>query len=136
MGTIFNRKSQKSFRKELRNSPTEAESLLWRSLSRKGLLGYKTRRQHGIGAYVLDFYCPALKLAIEVDGFTHESDSARVRDQIRQSDIESLGIHFARLTDDEVLGNPAKAMAKIERYVTEELKNAPPPSPPPGGGGD
>jgi very-short-patch-repair endonuclease len=117
VGTIFNRKAQKPLRRQLRNTPTKAEAILWISLRRRDLLGYKFRRQHGIGPYIVDFYCPALKLVIEVDGATHEDNEVRVRDRIRQDEIESLGLKFVRLTDDEVLGNVEKAARKIEEFI-------------------
>jgi very-short-patch-repair endonuclease len=68
--TLFNDPDQKSFRKELRNEPTRAEYLLWQAL-KGSALGYKFRRQHGIGKYVVDFYCPSKRLVVEVDGDTH-----------------------------------------------------------------
>jgi very-short-patch-repair endonuclease len=59
------------FRKKLRNKGTSAEAELWRHISNKKLEGRKFRRQHSVGRYVLDFYCPAEKLAIELDGEDH-----------------------------------------------------------------
>ena len=70
MGKIHNNKNQKSRRKNLRNNMTKAEIILWSKLKGKQL-GYKFRRQHGIGKYIIDFYCPKLKLIIEVDGDVH-----------------------------------------------------------------
>ena len=59
------------FRKKLRNEGTSAEAELWKHISNKKLKGRKFRRQHSVGSYVLDFYCPAEKLAIELDGDYH-----------------------------------------------------------------
>ena len=55
---IHNRKSVEDLRKALRHSPTEAEALLWSKLRRSQLAGKKFRRQHSIGNYIVDFYCP------------------------------------------------------------------------------
>ena len=59
------------FRRKLRNSGTTAEAELWKYISNKKLEGRKFRRQHSVGNYILDFYCPAEKLAIELDGEDH-----------------------------------------------------------------
>lgn len=112
----FNLPSQKSFRQDLRNRATRSERILWIGLKQKQLLGYKFRRQYGVGPYVLDFYCPDLKLAIEIDGPTHDSEDRNVHDARRQEFVESLGVRFLRFTDGEV--------AK-ERLVHEEPKNLP-----------
>ena len=59
------------FRKKLRNKGTSAEAELWNYISNKKLEGRKFRRQHSVGSYILDFYCPSEKLAIELDGEDH-----------------------------------------------------------------
>ncbi|MCH8957693.1 DUF559 domain-containing protein [candidate division KSB1 bacterium] len=62
----FNRITEKARRKQLRNNPTEAEQKLWQYLKEKQVSGVKFRRQYSVDAYILDFYSPSLKLAIEV----------------------------------------------------------------------
>jgi len=119
MGYLFNLKKQKQTRKYLRGNMTRAEITLWCSLKGKQLLGYKFRRQHGVDQYIVDFYCPELNLAIEVDGESHNSEDARRRDAIRQQEIERYGIRFLRLTDDEVLGSPGRVVEVLERKVRE-----------------
>ncbi len=57
-------------RKDLRNNPTPQEVILWKYLKRSNL-GFKFIRQHSIGPYVVDFYCPAKRLIIEIDGNQH-----------------------------------------------------------------
>ena len=111
---------------------TRAEIVLWYSLKGKQLLGYKFRRQHRVDQYILDFYCPELNLAIEVDGESHSSGDARRRDAKRQKEIEVYGIRFLRFTDDEVLGNPDRVVDAIERKVRQlEDDTTTPSSPPP-----
>ncbi|MGH8474006.1 MAG: endonuclease domain-containing protein, partial [Gammaproteobacteria bacterium] len=66
------------------------------------LMDYRFRRQYGVGPYVLDFYCPELKLAIEVDGDNHFEAGAGEYDRERQRYIESLGIRVLRFTNREV----------------------------------
>ena len=117
MGTTYNRVLQKPRRQYLRNHATHAERTLWWNLKGGQLLGYKFRRQHGVGRYDLDFYCPGLRLAIEVDGVTHESPEAARRDRMRQTEIEQHKIRFLRFTDDQVLGNVQNVVLAIEADV-------------------
>ncbi len=69
MNKIFNQNTQKEERRSLRRRSTKAERTLWQNLRERGFEGYKFRRQVSVGFFVLDFYCPELKLAIEVDGY-------------------------------------------------------------------
>jgi very-short-patch-repair endonuclease len=71
MTQLHNRKSLKNIRKHLRNNSTSAEATLWKILKKSQVGGFKFRRQHSVGKYVLDFYCPSLQLAIELDGESH-----------------------------------------------------------------
>jgi very-short-patch-repair endonuclease len=105
MGIIYNRPRQKRLRQHLRNTATDAELLLWSSLKGSQLLGYKFRRQQGIGQYVVDFYCPDKKVAIEIDGVTHWTDEEQKKDHIRQDYIEALGIRVLRFTNDDIYTN-------------------------------
>ena len=70
---IHNRKYLKEIRRILRKNLTPAEALLWKALQKSQLDGKKFRRQHSVGNYILDFYCPAEKIAIELDGMPHFS---------------------------------------------------------------
>jgi very-short-patch-repair endonuclease len=71
MAKLHNLHSLKPLRKHLRNNSTSAEATLWKILKNSQVGGYKFRRQHSVGKYVLDFYCPSLQLAIELDGESH-----------------------------------------------------------------
>ena len=68
---IHNLQSSKERRGGLRRNPTRAESYLWQSLRRSQLDGKKFRRQHGIGPYIVDFYCPECRVIVELDGAPH-----------------------------------------------------------------
>src|SRR5215213_1742373 len=72
---------------ELRKKQTFAEELLWQYLKTKPF-GFKFRRQHAYGSYILDFYCHKLKLIIEVDGSIHNEDEIKKNDEIRQKHLE------------------------------------------------
>ena len=84
---------------------TEAEIFLWSKIKGKQLNGLKFRRQCGINNYVVDFYCPELKLAIEIDGDVHGYYSQIVSDKQRQRAIEDLGIKVLRYTNNDIIRN-------------------------------
>jgi very-short-patch-repair endonuclease len=86
----------KTFRKNLRNNLTPAEARFWKAVQNKNLEGRKFRRQHSVGNYILDFYCPAEKLAVELDGEVHFSDAARDYDRKRRLYLENCGIRVLR----------------------------------------
>ncbi|NUM80846.1 DUF559 domain-containing protein [bacterium] len=121
MGKLYNRRAQKEKRQYLRNNATKAEQLLWLQL-KGSQLGVKFRRQHGIGRFILDFYCPEIRLALEADGYTHESPEAKIRDRERQSCIETYKIHFLRFTDEEIAGNMEKVLATIKHEIARLTK--------------
>jgi very-short-patch-repair endonuclease len=86
--------------RQLRKTSTPSEAILWAALRRKQLDGRKFRRQVNIGAFVVDFFCWAEKLVIEVDGGIHELQHGA--DAERQALIESLGLRFVRFSADQV----------------------------------
>ena len=102
----------KTFRTELRAKMTPAEARLWSMLKGAKVDGRKFRRQHSVGRYILDFYCAAEKLAIELDGSHHFSGAGSAYDRERRSFLEQFGINVIRFEnkmvfDEEewVLGN-------------------------------
>ncbi len=105
----------KSFSRELRKLGTLSEVLLWKELKGKQLHGNRFLRQKPIAEYIVDFYCPALKLAIEIDGGSH--DAKMDQDAQRQKVLESLGITFLRFTEMEVRTNLDGVVRVIEEYT-------------------
>lgn len=91
-------KSTTSMRQRLRRESTAAEQLFWSKVGHKQFYNLKFRRQHGIGNYIVDFYCPEKKLVIEIDGDTHAGDEASLKDDQRTNYIESLGYSLPPLT--------------------------------------
>jgi very-short-patch-repair endonuclease len=89
------------------------------------MLGYKFRRQYGVDKFVVDFYCPKLMLAIEIDGPSHLEEGPGEYDNTRQSYIEALGIRFLRFKNDEVYGDLDEVLdtigAKIRDLTSSEL---------------
>jgi very-short-patch-repair endonuclease len=124
MPKIFNQTTQKEKRRQLRKRSTRAERLLWQNLRDRGLEGYKFRRQYSVGFFVLDFYCPELNLAIEVDGYSHESEEAKKYDAERQKIIEDYEVRFLRVSDDEVHGNIGIVLDKIRSEIKKLVSAA------------
>jgi very-short-patch-repair endonuclease len=114
MTRIFNKTSEKEKRQRLRNSMTEEEVILWSRLKSRQVGGYKFRRQYGVGPFVVDFYCPEKKLAVEVDGGGHFEDDAIQKDRKRQSAIEKFGIRFLRITNLDIRKNLQGVLMAIE----------------------
>ena len=102
MTQLFNKEEAKDKRRALRKNMPQAEILLWSKLRGKNAKGYKFRRQYSVGMYIVDFYCAALKLAIEIDGESHFIDGSKERDRKRQEFIESTGIRFLRFTNTDI----------------------------------
>lgn len=98
---VFTKKSEQTKRRLLRNNSTRAEVLLWMEIKNKKL-GVRMLRQYSVGKYVIDFYSPEIKLAIEVDGVTHISPEEKAYDKFRQEEIEKNGIHFLRFSNNDV----------------------------------
>jgi very-short-patch-repair endonuclease len=117
MGIIYNCAEQKEYRQYLRAHSTRAERVLWLCLKGRQVRGCKFRRQHGIHMFVVDFYCPELRLAIEVDGITHDDDRQQASDRNRQRLIESYGVDFLRFSDEEVLENAEKVVETIAAEI-------------------
>jgi very-short-patch-repair endonuclease len=126
---LHNQPLLKDRRKELRNNATPTEQRLWSMLKHSNLGGYKFRRQHSVGPYILDFYCPAEKLAIELDGESHFTDEAIVYDRERTAYLNGLGITVLRFLNTEVFENSAAVCEKILLEI--KGKTQPPPSSPP-----
>jgi very-short-patch-repair endonuclease len=90
---------------ELRKNSTEAERLLWSKLRMKQLKGLPFSRQKPLGEYIADFYCPKVKLIIEVDGGQHLTGDAVEYDKIRDNYMKSAGLTMLRFTNTDVIHN-------------------------------
>ncbi len=101
----------------------KSERLLWGKL-RARRLQWKFRRQHSIGSYIVDFFCPELKLAIEVDGISHEREEVSHRDKIRQSYLEQHRIKVMRFTTSEVCDELDRVVENIHQQCEDLAKNS------------
>ena len=100
-------------RRALRRSSTDAEAALWALLRAKRLMGFKFRRQHPCGPYILDFYCPGSLLAVELDGGQHFSSAAQDYDQRRTTFLLRRGIMVLRFPNDLVFREPIAVLDAI-----------------------
>ena len=114
MKKIFNSQQEKEKRRNLRNGATPQEVILWSRLRRSGL-GYKFRRQESIGKYIVDFYCPAKKLIIEIDGWQHKENEEY--DNKRTTYFESLGLRVLRFWNNDVNDNLSGVILRIEECL-------------------
>lgn len=129
---LFNNTSLKEKRQALRNNATLSEKILWSKLKKGNLFNLKFRRQYSIDNYIVDFYCPELKLAIEIDGDSHFEEGADKKDFKRTTYLEKEGINLIRFTNNDVKKNLQQVLEEINREV-ELLKQAlikPPLTPP------
>ena len=101
-------------RRDLRNNPTPEEDILWQSL-RSSKSGFKFRRQHSIGNFIVDFYCPAKKLIIEIDGGQHLDK--KEYDKERSNYLESLGFKVIRFWNEEVNKEMDSVIEKIKKEL-------------------
>ena len=105
--------------KKLRKNMTLSEVLLWQELKGKQMLGYDFDRQKPIDNYIVDFYCKNLKLAIEIDGQSHEHEEVAVNDKKRQKRLEYLGVRFLRFDDLEVKKEMKYVLNIIYDWINE-----------------
>jgi very-short-patch-repair endonuclease len=121
----------------LRRTMTLPEVILWQQLRRGGLARLRIRRQHPVGPYILDFYCPEAQLAIEVDGTAHDLPDRADRDERRTDWLESHGIAVLRLAAAELLRGEdaehflptivAACVERIPRPLHRASRGPPPP---------
>lgn len=92
-------------KRKLRSAMTGPEQQVWWKLRARQVQGLKFRRQHGIGPYIVDFFCPEQALVIEIDGDNHADAEQIQKDQQRDRYLESLGLHVVRYQNHDVVSN-------------------------------
>lgn len=123
--------------RKLRSAMSLPEIVLWQALRKGRLAGLRVRRQHPMGPYILDFYCPSARLALEVDGLAHDAQDRQHHDRERDVWLAQRGVRVLRILAADVLRDE-----RLEGVVTaiEQAAAAPsgslrsPPPPPRGGG--
>ncbi len=125
MTESFNKKEMQARRRILRKNMPASEVILWLKLRNRQMHGERFLRQYSVDQYVLDFYCPHLRLAIEVDGESHLKPDSEEYDKERQDYIEAFGIQFLRFTNDDICKNIdgvcKKIYNKIDQLISKKI---------------
>ena len=111
----------KEYRQLLRRTETPTERMLWKRLRVKQLDGYRFCQQHGFGPYILDFYCPSLRLCIELDGGVHDSPEAQQHDKNRKEFLNENRIHVLRFRNEEVESNINNVLQQIREFINNNI---------------
>lgn len=105
--------------KQFRKQQTKTEQIIWRELRRKKLMGLKFKRQYVTLGYIIDFYCPKLKLAIEIDGGIH--NSKKELDRLREKIIKARNIKFIRFSNQEIKTNLGLVIRKLKYIINKNI---------------
>jgi very-short-patch-repair endonuclease len=114
---MVSRAIRRAAAKKLRANTTPHERILWRALKELPVEGTHFRRQAPIGPYVVDFFCPAKKLIVELDGGHHNDDATAVRDRKRQVWLEQEGYRVIRFWNSDVTSDLSAVMERIYAEV-------------------
>lgn len=114
---VFNKVFVKTRRRTLRKAATGAERKLWSKLRNKQLFGLKFFRQYSVGSYIVDFYCPSIRLGIEADGSQH-GGARKDYDENRTKYSEQFNITVLRFWDNDILKNTEGVISKILEHIT------------------
>ena len=115
------REVRKQRRRALRQSLTPAEARLWKLLQKSQLEGRKFRRQHSAGPYILDFYCPEEKLAVELDGESHRDPGRSEYDDSRTEALSKHGIRVIRFENRKVFEDPESVLQAIAWHFNDRI---------------
>ncbi len=102
--------------KKLRNNVTPTEMILWGRL-KEHFPNIKFRRQHPISFYIVDLYCHSKKLVIEIDGSIHDFEEMKIKDELRQKELELLGLKVVRFTTKEITNHLESVLKTIEKHL-------------------
>jgi very-short-patch-repair endonuclease len=130
MNYLYNNQTKKNFRRELRNNSTDAERKIWSILKNKQINGLRFLRQYSVGKYILDFYCPTIRLAIEIDGGQHNEEEEINYDNGRTLYLKQNDIRVLRFWNNEVLNNIEGVWEKIMEEIEKIQPLITPPNPP------
>ena len=108
----YNHHSLKNRRQQLRNRATESEQIIWQKL-KSNKLGYKFIRQYSITGYVLDFFCPQLRIGIEIDGSIHDNLDQIQYDEFRNKYLKAFDIKIIHIKNSEIFQDLDEAIKKI-----------------------
>jgi len=110
-------KNLKNVARDLRKNMTDAERHVWSRVRRKQLKELQFYRQKNIGDYIVDFYCPAAKLIVEIDGGQHYSEENIVKDEARDKFLSDLGFSVLRFSNSDVFKNIEGVITRIYDHL-------------------
>ncbi len=114
--------------RSLRTNMTDAEQVLWQRIRRKQIQGVQFYRQKPLFAFVVDFYCPAAKLVIELDGSQHFAEEHQTKDQERNAALTGSGLRVLRFDNRQILLETDAVLEVIDKTVKERMRvNSNPP---------
>jgi len=116
---IFNNKDSADLRRNLRKNMPITEVVIWQRIRAGQLGGYKFKRQYSAANFILDFYCPLKRLAIELDGESHYLGNQKEYDKDRTKYLNSLNIKVVRFTNKEVMENIEGVIERILSILNE-----------------
>ena len=116
---IYNTEQKNQHRRELRHKLTSAEAVLWLNL-KNSQLGAKFRRQHSIGPYIADFFCPQFRVVLELDGAGHKTELGAERDARRDDFMKKFGIRVMRIENRLVFQNLEAVLEGIKAFLKEQ----------------
>ncbi|MEK7669043.1 MAG: DUF559 domain-containing protein [Patescibacteria group bacterium] len=112
---MYNNQIQKIRRQELRKNQTEAENILWLKIRNRQINNLKFYRQYSVGPYILDFFCPQIRLSIELDGEQHKDTV--IYDKERENFLKDKDIITIRFWNKEVLDSTEKVLNTIKEMI-------------------
>lgn len=112
---MYNDQIQIRRRQELRKGQTEAEEKFWQKIRNRQISNLKFYRQYGVGPYILDFFCPKIRLAIELDGEQHKD--AVEYDQEREGFLKDKNINTIRFWNKEILFGIEDVLSVINNFI-------------------
>ena len=111
----FNLKELREIRKALRLNGTSAEAVMWTQIKGRRINGRKWRRQFSVGPFIVDFYCPELKLGIELDGAPHYTTGGYEADELRTNYLREHGIRIIRFENKDIWTSLEGVIETIDR---------------------
>ena len=103
----------------MRSSPTPTEGMVWEMIRSGRLEGFKFRRQHRIGQYIVDFVCLSKRLIVEIDGDIHLDKIHQSSDSVREQELKEMGFKVLRFTNDDVADNHAWVMETLRKALKD-----------------
>ena len=111
----------RAYSKKNRKNPTTAEKLFREKILKQDKTGYRFLRQKPLDNFIMDFYCPKLKLCIEIDGWYHQDEDQKDHDEVRENILNTYDIKVIRYTNEEVFANLNNIKVNLDHQLKLRL---------------